>query len=488
MVTQMMDDWWTPITAQSLWSSQMGVEVETQRIDQQGHLSQQPYPNSLGSRSTHPYLQTDFGETQTEWISDPQSDNRRLIEQLTALRSTFLHHVSTTDRLWLLSMPPALSNEDRQFVRDHFGRPQYQRYRDYLDGKFGIAHGLVTGVHLNFSLPQSLLLELAEEKKRPVSAIQNQVYWRVVQNFLKARWLLTYFFGGSPIAEAGYFPSQPTALAQPVRSIRNSRFGFNNGGRIKVPYTSLSQHVQALTKAVETGDLYAPMEFYGPIRIKGQEHLADFLTKGIQYLELRTFDTNPFFALGVAPQQLDFIRAMLAYFTVTPVDQASIGATLTEAATLNDQVALQSPTKSLPQAAVANQFLDMVINRLLKLGAPAALLAAVRYYQQQLRRPEVTLAAQLTAGIEQDSLATLMLRLAEQYQQKFVTDPAILAGTSLSPANQALLRVAIQRGIRFKEPLVNQDGLTLIVNGRPHQLHGRTTDLVAIDHQLASLN
>lgn len=57
--------------AEQLYHSLVGLEIEEHRIDQHGRLSRRPHPRQLGSRTIHPYLQTDFTESQLEVITDP---------------------------------------------------------------------------------------------------------------------------------------------------------------------------------------------------------------------------------------------------------------------------------------------------------------------------------------------------------------------------------------------------------------------------------
>lgn len=47
----------------------VGLEKESQRVDAAGHLATTDHPNQIGSRDSHPYIQTDFSETQMELIT-----------------------------------------------------------------------------------------------------------------------------------------------------------------------------------------------------------------------------------------------------------------------------------------------------------------------------------------------------------------------------------------------------------------------------------
>ncbi|MCF6165006.1 Glutathione synthase [Furfurilactobacillus rossiae] len=440
-----------------LWQSLMGVEVETQRVNTSGKLSRQPYPVTLGSRSSHPNLQTDFGETQTEWITDPLSNDHQLIMQLQALHDVFVREMDDSDRLWLLSMPPALTHEDRLFVREHFDRPKYQHYRDYLDGKYGIAHGLTTGVHLNFSITDKLIDTISKSHSVSKAKTANVLYWRVVQNFLKYRWLLTYFFGASPVVENGYFKNSPRELQEPVRSIRNSNIGFNNGGQTHISYTSFDQHIKDLQEAINNGELYAQMEFYGPVRIKGQAHIPDYKTEGIKYLEFRVFDTNPFVPLGIDENEVKFVRAFLTFCLLQPIDPNRIRNELKDASLLNNIVALQTPSRVLPNLIDAKELFHRMVSTLKKVGMPKSLEQAIALYQSQLDNPEATIAGRLLGVLSQGSLTPEMLSISNYHFAVSSGDTQeIITDVPFSLNVQAMIAAAIKIGLHVDWPLITE--------------------------------
>ena len=48
-----------------------GLEKESQRVYQDGSVVTTPHPECFGNRSYHPYIQTDFAESQLELITPP---------------------------------------------------------------------------------------------------------------------------------------------------------------------------------------------------------------------------------------------------------------------------------------------------------------------------------------------------------------------------------------------------------------------------------
>lgn len=50
-----------------------------------------------------------------------------------------------------------------------------------------------------------LVLEKFSSQFADERAVRNYLYTVVAQGFVRYRWLLTYLFGASPVAEKGYF-------------------------------------------------------------------------------------------------------------------------------------------------------------------------------------------------------------------------------------------------------------------------------------------
>ena len=50
-----------------------GIEKENIRTNQNGFISLESHPDELGDKNVHPYITTDFGESQIEIITPPLS-------------------------------------------------------------------------------------------------------------------------------------------------------------------------------------------------------------------------------------------------------------------------------------------------------------------------------------------------------------------------------------------------------------------------------
>ncbi|MCQ4503712.1 hypothetical protein NON27_26280, partial [Vibrio parahaemolyticus] len=103
---------------------------------------------------------------------------------------------------------------------------------------------MVSGIHFNFEFGDDLLRSLFVQQTEfsEFAAFKTELYLKTARNFLRYRWLITYFYGASPLSEANYFIDKP-APNEPVRSIRNSSYGYTNHPNVKVSYASMEQYL-----------------------------------------------------------------------------------------------------------------------------------------------------------------------------------------------------------------------------------------------------
>ncbi|GHP14984.1 hypothetical protein YK48G_24090 [Lentilactobacillus fungorum] len=442
---------------EQLYHSLVGVEIEEHRIDNTGRLSQAPYPKNLGSRKYHPYLQSDFSESMSELISDPNPNIGGLLNQVDTLQTVLYRSINDQESIWPLSMPPALNHDDLQFIKDHFGRPAYQKYRDYLTEKYGVSRKIVTGIHVNFSIPDPVINRLYlhyRDQFNSLVAFKNALYFQLTQNVVLHRWLLTYLFGASPIAEAGYLNDVVNELVDhPVRSLRNSIYGYVNNPEDQVNvtlYSSLNNYIDTITKAIDEGHLYSTAEFYGPVRLRGQAQLEDYRKKGIGYLEFRVFDNTPFTPNGISRHALYFLKFFLIYLLVTPVDQTTIKQRLAQSFDDNNRVALESPDQPTFKQQAGVELFDQLLKMAKSLHAHSEQLQALDDFSEVMTHPELTASAMLLPHIQDNSLMAFGLSVAKQWKKNRLNQPLLLpAMPHLSAAAQQLIFQAIRLGIRY---------------------------------------
>ena len=429
-----------------------GIERESLRVDRQGQLVHTPHPSCLGARSFHPYIQTDFCEFQMELITPVAKSTTEARRFLGAITDVAGRSIATDEVLWPLSMPPRLKAEEIQVAQleNDFER----HYRNYLAEKYGTKLQAISGIHYNMELGKDLVEALFQESDQTdMIAFKNALYLKLAQNYLRYRWVITYLFGASPIAEQGFFDQE---VPEPVRSFRNSDHGYVNKEEIQVSFVSLEDYVSAIETYIEQGDLIAEKEFYSAVRFRGQKVNRSFLDKGITYLEFRNFDLNPFERIGISQTTMDTVHLLILAFlwldSPENVDQA-----LAQGHALNEKIALSHPLKPLPSEAKTQDIVTALDQLVQHFGLGDYHQDLVKQVKAAFADPNQTLSAQLLPYIKDKSLAEFALNKALAYHDYDWTAHYALKGyEEMELSTQMLLFDAIQKGIHF-EILDEQD-------------------------------
>lgn len=335
-----------------------GIEREALRVDKLGNLSRQPHPAFLGSKLTHPSITTDFSESQLELIT-PVSDS--IDESLDTLRQIHRFVASGLDNelIWSASMPCVLPPEQAIPLAD-FGTSNVARlkkaYRHGLGVRYGRAMQTICAVHYNFSFPDAFWSRLATvEKAANDAAWRSRRYFDLMRNFRRLAWLPVYLFGASPAVCKSFVQGREHGLDEftegslygpGATSLRSGRLGYQSetqSGVLGICYNGLDWYVTALANAICTsfpkyealglveGDeqlqvnasiLQSEAEFYTNIRAKcvpppGGNFLKALRQNGVEYLEVRLLDVNPYLPLGIDESQIRFLDMLLLYCLLT---------------------------------------------------------------------------------------------------------------------------------------------------------------------------
>lgn len=319
-----------------------GIERESLRITSKGTLSSSRHPKALGSPLTHPYISTDFSEQQIEWNTPSFKTFKGALNFLEDLISFSLQNMKG-ELLWPFSMPCQLDNiEIAKFGASAQGKKK-ELYREGLGQRYGKHLQMISGIHYNFSfdLPFWKKLHAEEQSSLELQGFIDEKYLGIVRNFLREGWLLTYLFGASPIMDSSY-SSKPTKLkkkgslyyAPYATSIRTSHLGYYSRvqNQLAISVNDLTSYLQEMEEALTTPHesyqkirtqlnhhlLQIPNEHYSRIRIKrspfkGESPLESLKKRGVEYLEVRSIDLDPFSPLGVEESQLKFIHLFLLH-------------------------------------------------------------------------------------------------------------------------------------------------------------------------------
>jgi glutamate--cysteine ligase len=331
-----------------------GIERETLRVTPEGQLAATPHARALGSALTHPEITTDYSESLLELITPAQNDIAQGLERLDAIHRYALSAIGD-ELLWSQSMPcPLPAEEDipiAWYGSSHIGMIKHV-YRRGLSLRYGRAMQCIAGIHYNFSVAESLwrLLQAEEGAPGTLRDWQSESYIATIRNFHRHHWLLMYLFGASPALDAGFLRDRPHAL-QPLgrdtlylpfaTSLRMSDLGYQNNVQagLMPPYNTLDEYMAGLARAVRqphapygeigtrrdgewvqlnTNVLQIENEYYAAIRPKrvirpGERPLEALCARGVQYIEVRCMDVDPFCPVGISLETARFLDAFLTW-------------------------------------------------------------------------------------------------------------------------------------------------------------------------------
>ncbi|MFC1236211.1 glutamate--cysteine ligase [Vibrio sp. F74] len=339
---------------ETLQSVRRGIEREMVRVTPNGGLSHRPHPESLGSALTHPYITTDFSEAQLELVTPAVTDRKETFKTLASLHHFVASHLNEGESIWAASMPPTLPF-DSDIAIASYGTSNAgiakTRYREGLANRYGKRMQLISGIHYNFSLPESFwrALHAHTKSKLPLETFISERYFHLIRNVLRNGWIIPYLFGASPAVDKSYLRDQSHALDRwdsttdylPwATSLRLSNLGYSSSEQSRFPmsFNNKQDYLTGLCHALtQPSDRYTHLaedqqlndsvlqlenELYGSVRPKivnaQMRPLVAMCNYGVEYIELRSLDNNPFLPFGLDEQQSQFIDLFLLYSALTP--------------------------------------------------------------------------------------------------------------------------------------------------------------------------
>lgn len=424
-----------------------GLEKEGLRTTADGFLALTPHPSGFGSRSHHPYIQTDFSESQLELVTPPQDTIEEQYKWLEALHDVVNRTIAEDEFLWPFSMPNILPDEkDIPIIK--VDDSSEIEYRQRLADKYGKKKQMISGVHFNFSFSEAFISEMGKDMKtsKEFNAWCNDLYLKMSRNYLRYQWMLTYLFGASPVGDKTFL--EGGEKHNYYRSIRNSSIGYHNNFSHRVSYENIKQYVRDIESLVRDKDLIEEREYYGSSRLRGKgKAVCNLINSGTRYVEFRSFDLNPFDKLGFSKEQSLFTHLFL--LTMVWMDSDSSDKDIEKGSEMNEVTAMEdpfSPSRYVDEGlAILNQMMatadDLNMGENYKKVIESAL--------DEFNYPEKTLAARVVKEIEKESsYIKLGMILGEQYKRHSFEKPFLLGGfETMEMSTQLLLSDCLQLGV-----------------------------------------
>ncbi|QNS02071.1 MAG: glutamate--cysteine ligase [Buchnera aphidicola (Pentalonia nigronervosa)] len=331
-----------------------GIERETLRITKNGLFSQNSHPHSIGSALTHKWITTDFAENLLEFITPVSNNIDYLLTFLEELH-VFSASKNNNELMWPLSIPYFYNSIQKikiaKYGTSNIGMKKYI-YRKGLKNRYGDLVNIISGTHYNFSLPKEFWSHEKNIKKE--SDYISSGYLKLIRNYYRFGWIIPYLFGASPAIPSCFLKNSKTLYHSFKRnkenmlylpwatSLRLSDCGYTNTSimDLDIMFNDLETYIKSFKKALTTTSkkffnigikdkignfkqlntniLQIENELYTQIRPKRNTHQGETLLealndRGIEYVEIRSLDINPFSPIGINKHQILLLDLFLIW-------------------------------------------------------------------------------------------------------------------------------------------------------------------------------
>ena len=481
-----------------------GLEKESLRTTQEGTLALTPHPRALGATLTHPWLTTDYAECLMEFITPPLATPEAVLAWLHKLHCFVYQHLEA-EYLWAPSMPCRLGADDTipiaEYGSSNLGQMRHI-YRRGLGYRYGRRMQCIAGIHFNYSLAQpfwSVWQKILHLTDSPLQKTIDTGYFAMMRNTSRMVWMIPYLLGASPALDASFLTPEQSAenltllnfhdqtyYAPYATSLRMSDLGYQNKtqSRVSISWNNVDEYVRDLSKAIETpylpyekitlqhgsqaqlnaNILQIEAEYYAPIRPKriartGTRPSKALNAQGVEYIELRAIDINPYLPLGIDLPTLYFLEIFLLWCLIAEsppllaVEKAHIAEQL--------QTVVREGHSATHHAVLAAQaeriFEDLLKIAVLRdtevLGTPYQ--DAIHYFEHRFKHLDSSPAAQSLADMRTHNQSFLEFGLKQSIAHKayFKTLPC-------HPPQKLELEMLAQYSLQERERLEREEKMS----------------------------
>jgi glutamate--cysteine ligase len=444
---------WLSQQPSCLQGMKRGLEKESLRIDADGWLAQTPHLAALGSALMHPSITTDYSEALLELITPPCDSIASAFGYLDEVHA-YVYSQLGSERLWVNSMPCKLG-PDAQIPLAQYGSSNIGRmktlYRHGLGLRYGRRMQTIAGIHYNLSFPDSFWQAWQETSgnTQSLTEFRSEKSFALIRNFQRRSWLLLYLLGASP-AVCGTFlegrqhgldaMASGTLYRPHATSLRMSSLGYQNDAQsdLKVSYNALDKYVRDLDRAIRTpyppyqtmgvkqDGVYQQLnghilqienEYYGLIRPKrnsasGERPTQALARAGVEYVELRCVDLDPFEPFGISRDSAHFLEVFALHCVLS--DSPLFSDADYQRLPLNQQAMVEcgrDPTLMLDTGTEAKRFRELAAQLFAELRPVADILdsthatsaysAAVAVQIAKLQEPALTGSAMVLRALDE---------------------------------------------------------------------------------------
>ena len=338
-----------------------GIERESLRVNKDGSISQANHPKKLGSPLTNSDITTDFAEALVELVTPTYDSAESLFSHLSSLHH-FLYAAMEDELLWNFSMPCAFKNAEEiriaEYGHSNSGMLKHI-YRKGLSLRYGSIMQCVSGIHFNFSISKDSWQTL---EQNPTQEFIDEKYLGLIRNVKRNSWFLLDQFGASPVTNKSYLLNREHELEKygaedlflpSATSLRMSEVGYQSSIQetLGINYNNLGEFINSVIQGINTshpefealglldrkgepqqissGILQIENELYDIIRPKrtgaSTSRPSNLLRRhGIEYIELRGVDVNPYVPEGISLNNIKVLDLFLMHALISDSPFVSI--------------------------------------------------------------------------------------------------------------------------------------------------------------------
>ncbi len=465
-----------PALLQSLTRLQRGLEKESLRILPHGKLALTDHPFHLGSALSHPKITTDYSEALLEFITPVHQSISGVLKSLEETQAYTQHVLAKQDEMiWAASMPCQLVKE-HEIPIARYGSSNVAKMKEIYRKGLGLRYSrmmqTIAGIHYNFSLPERFWANYYNTQQSQLSLddFKTETYFGLIRNFRRLAPLFVYLFGASPALCKSFLQGQNhnldafdnghTLFNSHATSLRMSDLGYQSTAQeqLSVCYNNLDNYIRTLKAGINTpydgyeafgvknnkgqyqqlntSLLQIENEFYSIIRPKrvaasGEAPLNALARSGVEYIEIRCIDINPFKPMGIDEHTLRFLDLLLLYCLFS--DSPQVDDLQCKESTLNLKTVVNEGRKPGLKISIDGEqtsFTEWSKNELENIRSLALVLDSLRAdnaynisINKQLlkvQNPELTPSAQVlkTMQDKQQSFAGFGLAQSQKWQQE----------------------------------------------------------------------
>lgn len=457
-------------TTYELVQGNYGIERESLRVKSNGEIAKTEHPVVFGDKIKNPYITTDFSESQVEMITPPLKSPEEVYRFSNALYDITAMEIENDEYLWPQSMPSIVPKDDEIMIAkysDEQEGAEARKYREKLIKKYGGKKQLICGIHYNFSFDDHFINKLYEHSEKKLSYLEfkNNIYLKITRNYLRYRWLIIYLLGASGIVDESYAcEASKDEIARRsfsndgALSYRNSECGYKNKIDLYPDYTSVDKYVESIKKFISEDVINSHKELYSSIRLKPKnvnDFLNSLLQDGINYLEYRSIDINPFERGGISLEDLRFLQIFNLFMLV--YEESDYDKWQEEGMYNQDIIAtfgqrdinLKKDGKDISREEWSLEILNEVlhINNELNLNFNDVILNMIKKVEDS----KLTYAYRIEQLVEENGYIKTNLELGKKYKEEAYNNRFKLEGYEyLELSTQILMKEAIKRGIKVK--------------------------------------